>query len=129
MKGAEPIPETSPEEMILKELLACLTREEQALMEAAEAEILGAAREKAEILARLAALQETGGHPAAETVVSPELRRRVAAQVRRNRAIIDAALETIRDFLHLLAPPEPGVYQHQGHLKPPGGGGLVQRRA
>ncbi|MCL6621440.1 MAG: flagellar protein FlgN [Syntrophobacterales bacterium] len=117
----------------MRQLLAVLTREEEALRTAEEAEILATAREKEEILTRLAAWQPPPGSPPEEASVAPalpaDLKRRVALQAARNRALLEAALEAIQEFLQLLSPPGPGLYAPEGRLYPRGGGSLVHRQA
>lgn len=123
-------PETA--EALARQLLLCLEREEQALRTAAEAEILAVAREKEAILARLRAwqVQETEGPGGAPVTLAipADLRRRLATQAARNRAFVEAALETIQDFLHLLSPPGPGTYEPEGRLTAGHGGSLVHRQ-
>lgn len=131
MECQTPSPRETPEEL-LRQLLACLEREEEALRQAEEAEIWAAAREKEKILSRVAAWQsQTGisGREEAALAIPADLKRRVAFQAARNRALLQAALEAIQDFLHLLTPSGPGVYEPEGRLKPGGSGGLVRRQA
>ncbi len=131
MESGSPNPRETPEELA-RQLLLCLEREEEALRTAAEAEILAAARDQEALLTRLAAWQPPpeggyGGGTAAQAIPAG-LRRRLAVQAARNRALLEAALETIQDFLHLLAAPGPGTYEPQGRLTTGGGGSLVHRR-
>jgi flagellar biosynthesis/type III secretory pathway chaperone len=124
-------PETP--EGLMRRLLAVLTREEEALRTAEEAAILAAAREKEEILTRLAAWHSQPESSSTEVSVAPalpaDLKRRVALQAARNRALLEAALEAIQEFLQLLSPPGPGLYAPEGRLQPGGGGSLVHRQA
>lgn len=122
----------TPEELA-RQLLACLKREEEALRTAEEAEILAVARDKDDLLARLSAWQARGeGELQGEGSVAPaipeDLRRRLATQAARNRALLQAALEAVQDFLHLLKPPGPGTYEAEGRLTTGHGGSLVHRQ-
>ncbi len=112
---------------LYRELLACLEHEEQALKAAREPEILAAAREQEAILAQLAALPPQEG-PREDAAALADLKRRVGAQLARNRAIITAALEVIQDFLDLLAPPGPGLYQQAGRLQAGPGNCILHRQ-
>lgn len=119
----------TPEELA-RQLLTCLEREEEALRTAGEAEILALAREKEGILSRLAAWQPPSKDPgsAVARYIPEGLRRQLTAQAARNRALLEAALETIQDFLHLLTPPGPGTYEPEGRLTTGQGGSLVHRQ-
>ncbi|MEJ5329299.1 MAG: hypothetical protein WHT07_04020 [Desulfobaccales bacterium] len=124
-------PET-PEELA-RQLLTCLKREEEALRTAEEAEILAVARDKDDLLARLSAWQARSegalqGEGSVAQAIPEGLRRRLAAQAARNRALLQAALEAIQDFLHLLMPSGPGTYEAEGRLRPGAGGSLVHRQ-
>lgn len=106
--------------------MACLEHEEAALKTAREPDILAAAREQEAILTQLAALPPGEGEENAADLAA--LKRRVGAQLSRNRAIITAALELIQDFLDVLTPPGPGLYQQAGRLQTGTGSHILHRQ-
>jgi flagellar biosynthesis/type III secretory pathway chaperone len=120
--------------VLLQALLDCLEQERQALIQAREEAILELAKTKETILAQLQHLragqpQATAAGEAGHRETIRGLQRQALAANQRNRAIIEASLEVIQDFLAQLQPPGPGTYQAAGKLGLGSGAALFRRQA
>ncbi len=113
---------------LYRQLLACLEEEEEALKAAREEEILALAGKKEAILRELAARCLASSAIPEGPGELRDMKRRVTAQASRNRALITAALEVIRDLWGLLVPPGVGLYQAGGQLQGGQGGALLRRQ-
>ncbi len=104
---------------LYKELLDCLEREWQALINSREDAILALAAQKEHCLEKI--INATADRDLTEvTEADQEILKRLkheAAQAQaRNHRLITAALETIQDFLAVLQSPPPGIYHFTGKV-------------
>jgi hypothetical protein len=123
---------TAQEEIILyQRLLDCLEKEWGALVASQEEAILMLAAEKEQILEKI-----TGAPPnlSASSPSGPEaeqlqrLKHQVAAAQARNHRLINAALETIQDFLGYLQTGAPGIYHAAGRVEAAPGTSFFHRQ-
>jgi hypothetical protein len=134
MKEIPPSPqrlELPPEINLYEELLDCLGKEWQALVNTQEDAILALAAQKEQILGKILAVRrrETASPGAQENELLSRLKLQVAASQARNHRLIAAALETIQDFItHLQAAP-PGIYHSAGQVETTPGSSFFHRRA
>ncbi len=124
------------QEMCLyEELLDCLEKETQALLNAREEDILAAAARKELLLDRLLQMKRAQGDGLQTTATGRHkeqlmhLQGQVAAANARNREIVVTSLEVIQEFLAQFQPPGPGLYQPAGQAKSIQEGALFQRQA
>ena len=131
------LPETlyQPEISLYRELQECLDQEARALASAQEETILSLAVAKEDILQQLLAAKKTREESSPATGRDPgllelaRLQRQVAAKNARNREIISASLEVIREFISQFLPPGPGLYRPEGQVEQGSGRTLFHRQA
>ncbi len=117
---------------LYKELLDCLEREWQALINSQEDAILALAAQKEHCLEKI--INAASGQDFSE-VTEPDLEilkrlKHKAAQAQvRNHRLITAALETIQDFLAVLQSPPPGIYHFTGKVGAKLANSLFHRQA
>ena len=114
---------------LYRELLDCLEKEWQALVNSQEDAILALAAEKEQILTKISDV--TPGGDFSEPVGESELNRlkhQVVDAQARNHRLIATALETIQDFLAYLQSAPPGIYHSAGKVEPPAGGSSFHRQ-
>ena len=117
---------------LYKELLDCLEREWQALINSQEDAILALAAQKEHILEKI--INDAAGRDLTEvTEADQELLKRLkheAAQAQaRNHRLITTTLETIQDFLSVLQSPPPGIYHFTGKVGAKLANSLFHRQA
>ena len=134
MKETLPPPEkpAPPQELSLyRELLECLEKEWQALINSQEEAIWALAAQKEHILEKIIALNR--GRNLADPGGEPEplcrLKQQVAETQARNHRLITTALETIQDFLGFLQSAPPGIYHSAGEVETTPGSSFFHRQA
>jgi flagellar biosynthesis/type III secretory pathway chaperone len=124
-------PACQPEISLYEELLECLDQEWQALVNSQEEAILALAVRKEQILGEILRVRDQKtpdpGGPEHEFLV--RLKRQAATAQARNHRLIEAALETIQDFLGYLKSAPPGIYQSAGKVENIPGNSFFHRQA
>jgi flagellar biosynthesis/type III secretory pathway chaperone len=132
---APPPPPENPaplqELSLYRELLACLEKEWQALVDSEEEAILALAAEKERLLEKILSLTRSRDrqNPEKEAEGLRHLKRQVAEAQARNHRLITTTLETIQDFLDCLQSSPPGIYQAAGKVGTTPGNSFFHRQA
>ncbi|MGQ9688123.1 MAG: hypothetical protein ACUVXF_04955 [Desulfobaccales bacterium] len=109
-----------------------MEKEWQALVNSQEEAILALASRKEQILKDiifLASSRQPSECLESEKQFLHRLKHEVATAQTRNHRLITTALETIQDFLAILNPPPPGIYQPCGKVEASPGNSLFHRQA